>query len=118
MSASVEVSIPLLPSARKPGFEPPLEYVQILDMGGELATLNSIKDIKVLKAAAKAYKARTLAELCTLIDARFAVNIKCDSDAIYAALDSPEKSFMLAKLIYNSDKFDWNLPLPIVVNSY
>ena len=69
MSASVETSIPLLPSARKPGFEPPIEYVQILDMGGELATLNSIKDIKVLKAAAKAFKARSIAELCTLIDA-------------------------------------------------
>ena len=153
-----DTSIPTLPTARKPGFDPPFEYVQILDMGGELAKLNSIKDIKVLKAAAIAYKARTIAELCTLIDAtgkagiaerdkiddmpkgndqtvaarsllakclmqpndmiiflankpaselrRFAVIIGCDSDAIYAALDSPEKSFILAKLIYNSDKFD------------
>ena len=153
-----DTSIPTLPTARKPGFDQPIEYVQILDMGGELAKLNSIKDIKVLKAAVDAYKARTIAELCTLIDAtgkagiaerdkiddmpkgndqtvaarsllakclmqpndmiillatkpaselrRFAVNIGCDSDAIYAALNSPEKSFILAKLIYNSDKFD------------
>ena len=70
MSASVDdTSIPLLPSARKPGYEPPLEYVQFLDMGGELATLLSLKELKVLKAAAKAAKARTIAELSSLIDA-------------------------------------------------
>ena len=54
MSASVDdTSIPLLPSARKPGYEPPIEYVQYLDMGGELAKLLSLKELKVLEAAAK-----------------------------------------------------------------
>ena len=70
MSASVDdTSIPLLPSARKPGYEPPIEYVQFLDMGGELATLLSLKDLKLLKASAMAAKARTIAELSSLIDA-------------------------------------------------
>ena len=56
-------SIPILPSARKPGYEPPIEYVQYLDMGGELAKLISLKEQKSLKAAAKTLKARTMAEL-------------------------------------------------------
>ena len=34
-----DTSIPTLPTARKPGYSPPIDYVQYLDMGGELAKL-------------------------------------------------------------------------------
>ena len=47
-----DTSIPTLPTARKPGYSPPIDYVQYLDVGGELAKLISLKEPKSLKAAA------------------------------------------------------------------
>ena len=47
-----DTSIPILPTARKPGYAPPIDYVQYLDVGGELAKLISLKEPKSLKAAA------------------------------------------------------------------
>ena len=61
MSASDEdATIPLVQTARKPGYTPPKEYVQFLDMGGELAKLFSLKDVKSLKAAVQILKNRTM----------------------------------------------------------
>ena len=37
-----DTSIPILPTARKPGYDPPIDYVQFLDVGGELAELDSL----------------------------------------------------------------------------
>ena len=34
------------PTARRPGYDPPIEYVQFLDAGGELVKLPSLKDEK------------------------------------------------------------------------
>ena len=34
---------------------------------------------------------------------RFALNIVCENKAVYDALAHPDKAFMLAKLIYNSN---------------
>ena len=31
------------PTARRPGYDPPIEYVQFLDAGGELVKLPSLK---------------------------------------------------------------------------
>eukprot|EP01048_Picozoa_sp_COSAG05_P044433 COSAG05_NODE_25210_length_198_cov_29.525253_1_plen_46_part_01 len=31
-----DMSVPLVPTGRKPGYDPSLEYVQFLDAGGEL----------------------------------------------------------------------------------
>ena len=62
MSASDDdASIPLVQTARKPGYVPPKEYVQYLDMGGELAKLFSLKDTKSLKTAVQLLKNRSVA---------------------------------------------------------
>eukprot|EP01048_Picozoa_sp_COSAG05_P013599 COSAG05_NODE_1464_length_4807_cov_1081.654630_6_plen_205_part_00 len=63
-----DAGIPLVFTARKPGYVPPKEYVQFLDMGGELARLFSLKDVKALKAAVVLSKNRSMAELGIEID--------------------------------------------------
>ena len=50
-----DAGIPLVVTARKPGYVPPKEYVQFLDMGGELARLFSLKEVKALKAAVQLF---------------------------------------------------------------
>ena len=62
-------SAPIVPTARRPGYDPPFEYVEFLDLGGELAELDSLKRSVTLKAAVKVLKARTIFELSSLIDA-------------------------------------------------
>ena len=49
-------------TARRPGFDPPIEYVQFLDAGGELVKLPSLKDEKKIKAAVKAGQLSHLVE--------------------------------------------------------
>ena len=61
-----DADIPCFPTARKPGYEPSLEYIQFLDLGGELAKLTSLKDEKVLKAAVKTQRALKISELSSL----------------------------------------------------
>ena len=39
-----DAGIPRVITARTPGYVPPKEYVQFLDMGGELAKLSSLTD--------------------------------------------------------------------------
>ena len=56
------------PTARRPGYDPPIEYVQFLDAGGELVKLPSLKDEKKIKAAVKTQKALKISELSILID--------------------------------------------------
>ena len=69
MSASDDdADIPLVFTARKPGYTPPKEYVQFLDMGGELAKLFSLTEVKALKAAVLLLKNRSMAELGIAID--------------------------------------------------
>ena len=46
-----EDSTPLLPTARNPGYIPPQDYVKFLDVGGELADLESTQNEKVPKKA-------------------------------------------------------------------
>ena len=53
-----DAGIPLVFTARTPGYVPPKEYVQFLDMGGELARLFSLKEVKALKAAVQLLKNR------------------------------------------------------------
>ena len=60
--------VPVHPTARRPGYDPPIEYVQFLDAGGELAKLPSLKDEKKLKSAVKTQKALKISELSSLID--------------------------------------------------
>ena len=38
-------NVPLHPTARKPAFTPSKDYLQYLDLGGELAQLGSLKDL-------------------------------------------------------------------------
>ena len=63
-----DADISLVFTARKPGYTPPKEYVQFLDMGGELARLFSLKEVKALKAAVLLLKNRSMAELGIAID--------------------------------------------------
>ena len=41
-------NVPLHPTARKPAFTPSKDYLQYLDLGGELAQLGSLKDQRAL----------------------------------------------------------------------
>ena len=61
-------NVPLHPTARKPAFTPSKDYLQYLDLGGELAQLGSLKDQRALKAAVLAMKNRTISELSIAID--------------------------------------------------
>ena len=140
-----DADIPLVPTARKPGYTPPKEYVQFLDMGGELARLFSLKEVKALKAAVLLLKNRSMAELGIAIDEtgqadekdrdkiddmpagneqlvaarsllaqcltvpndmlvylktrpaselrRFALNLGCDKQQCYEAIEKPDKRF-------------------------
>ena len=82
MSASDDdADTPLVQTARKPGYVPPKEYVQVLDLGGELAKLVSLKEVKVLTAAVALLKNRTMAELGILIDETGQAN-EADRDKI------------------------------------
>ena len=47
-----DTSILILPTARKPGYAPPIDYVQYLDMGGELAKLGKEFWAEMAKTAA------------------------------------------------------------------
>ena len=58
-----DAGIPLHPTARKPAFTPSKDYLQYLDLGGELAQLGSLKDQRALKAAVLAMKNRTISVL-------------------------------------------------------
>ena len=157
-----DAGIPRVITARTPGYVPPKEYVQFLDMGGELAQLSSLTEVKALKAAVLLLKNRSMAELGIAIDEtgqadekdrdkiddmpagndqlvaarsllaqcltvpndmlvylktrpaselrRFAINLGCDRQQCYEAIEKPEKCFELAKLIYASDKFNQYAP--------
>ena len=79
-----DADIPLVFTARKPGYTPPKEYVQFLDMGGELARLFSLTEVKALKAAVQLLKNRSMAELGIAIDETGQANEK-DRDKVYFA---------------------------------
>jgi len=79
MSDGDNASVPIVPTARKLCYEPSYEYVQFLDIGGELAELDPLKRAVTIKAAVKNLKARTISELSDLIDSTGKVDpAKCD----------------------------------------
>ena len=63
-----EDSAPLLWTARNPGYTPPQDYVKYLDVGGELADLESTKNEKILKKGIQTCLKRPIEELFALID--------------------------------------------------
>ena len=63
-----EDSAPLLWTARNPGYTPPHDYVKYLDVGGELADLESTKNEKILKKGIQTCLKRPIEELFALID--------------------------------------------------
>ena len=69
MADDDDTSVSIVPTARKPGYVPPVEYVRYLDLGGELAELSTLKRPVTIKEAVKVLKKRTIFELLVLIDA-------------------------------------------------
>ena len=63
-----ETVVQLHPTARSPRYDPPIEYFQFLDAGGELVKLPSLKEVKKIKEAVKTQKSLKISELSILID--------------------------------------------------